>query len=49
MRVGIMSIYHQKRDMIFGHDTCITRSKKDDISIYHLSTRNMMYHLIMIS
>ena len=37
-----MSMYHQKRDMI-SHD--ITwREKKDDISIYHVSTRDMIYH-----
>ena len=40
--VGIMSIYHQKRDMISNDITW--REKKDDISIYHVSTRNMIYH-----
>ena len=42
--VGIMSIYHQKRDMIW-HDMAPSQ-KKDDILIYHVSTRDMIYMIL---
>ena len=38
-----MSIYHQEREMILNDITC--RRKKDDISIYHVSSRDMIYRV----
>ena len=43
--VGIRSLYHQEREMrwhMIAHDTT-SRRKKDDIPIYHVSPRDMIY------
>ena len=43
--VGFRSLYHQEREMrwhMIAHDIK-SRRKKDDIPIYHVSPRDMIY------